>query len=384
LSVVPLTTNDSDHVFKSTAASGAATVAVAGLPEMGESSVEQQAFTTESSGRILADTDFDQDLNDVFKSLVSKDSLPGGQTAGEELSAHDQSEVENLFASIAANYARPIKSFIFELRRGTATREWIEICRPAMRSITRAAQGMGLRLAAKHMVDFEAALSLAQKSEGGALSGELRDLLLWCYEDLIRVMPVAFVVAEKEQQREGVIINSLLMQIPDLGRVTVEKLYRSGLTSLDTLYLAKAQDLAVTTGISSSLSERICAKFLDYRTSLEKNHEDPTNLGLRGRLTEMVAELRRQHEGYQHASENEWSNRALASEKREYRQQRQFCVLSINVLLAEIGEIDLVDELEKLSHERRIVRLEEYLASAPATVGSLSIEEGETDARTER
>jgi hypothetical protein len=81
----------------------------------------------------------------------------------------------------------------------------------------------------------------------------------------------------------------------------------------------------------------------------------------------MIGELRRQHEGFERASEGEWFNPALASEKREYRQQRQFCILSINVLLAEIGEVDLINELEKLSHERRLERLEAYLSSPTAT-----------------
>ncbi len=360
LSVVPVATRGHNRIFET--GFGAA-VAVAALPGMVEKSDAQVTFTVEPSRAALFDTDLDQDMDNAFQTLVSQDVSPESQTASEEMFADDQSAVEDLFADIAANYARPIKNFIFELKRGTATRDWIEICRPAMRGITRSAQGLGLTLAAKRMVDFEAALSLAQKSERGVLGGELRDLLLWCYEDLIKVMPQAFVVGEEEQQREGIIINSLLMQIPDLGRVTVEKLYSAGLTSLDTLYMAKADDLAITASIPFSLSERICAKFLDYRTRLENNPRDPADPGQRTRLTQMLAELRRHHEGFQHASENEWSNPALASEKRDYRQQRQSCVLSINVLLAQIGELDLISELEKLSHERRIQRLEEYLAT---------------------
>jgi hypothetical protein len=181
-------------------------------------------------------------------------------------------------------------------------------------------------------------------------------------------MPEAFVVGEEEQQREGIIINSLLMQIPDVGRVTIEKLYRAGLTSLDTLYMARRDDLAVATGIPSYLSERICEKFQAYRTRLENNPRDVADLGQRDRLSKLAAELRRHHEGFQHASANEWSNPALASDKRDYRQQRQSCMLWINVLLAEVGELDLVNELEKLSFDRRVQRLDEYLASPPTVM----------------
>jgi hypothetical protein len=312
-----------------------------------------------------SDTDFEEDLDAVFASLENQNiTQPVAiDAADDEMNAHDQLIVEQLFADIAANYARPIKNFMFELKRGTATKDWVEICRPAMQGITRAAEGMGLRQAAQRMMDFEAALSLAQQSEQRVLGGEIRDLLLWCYEDLIKVMPQAFVVGEEEQQREGIIINSLLAQIPDVGRVTIEKLYRAGLTSLDTLYLARREELAVATGISIDLSERICAKFQAYRAGLEASNRDVKDVGQRNRLTEFVAELKRQHEGFQRASDD--SN--LAQEKRDFREQRQSCVLWINVLLAEVGEVDLVCELQKMSFERRIQRLEEYLAGNSAS-----------------
>jgi len=345
----------------------ASAVAVAELPGLGQSMRAPIDFAAEPSSAAFFDVDFDRELDNVFASLVSQDASPVAETA-DEVFAKDQPVVEALFADIAANYARPVKNFIFELKRGTATKEWIEICRPAMHGISRAAEGMGLSKAARHMVDFESALSLAQTSDQQVLNGELRELLLWCYEDLIKVMPEAFVIGEEEQQREGIIINSLLMQIPDVGRVTIEKLYRAGLTSLDTLYLARKDELAAATGIPTYLTERICEKFQAYRTRRENNPQDVADLGQRESLSKLVAELRRHHEGFRRASEHEWSNPELASDKRNYRRQRQSCMLWINILLAEVGELDLVNELEKLSFERRVQRLEQYLASAPATI----------------
>jgi hypothetical protein len=321
---------------------------------------------SEPVGAALFDADLDQHLSDAFESLVGHDAAPKTKEESNEVFVEDHAAVEDLFADIAANYARPIKNFIFELKRGTASKEWVDICRPAMRGITRAAQDMGLSIAAKHMVDFEAALSLAQKSDTHVLKGELRDLLLWCYQDLVKTMPQAFFVSEDEQQREGIIINSLLRQTPDVGRVTIEKLYRAGLTSLDTIYLAKPNELAATAGIPLELSEQICAKFQDYRARLSGNSGQPS-LDPLARLTRMLAELRRLHKSFENASQDEEQNPTHSSEKREYRQRRQGCVLGINVLLAEIGELDLINELEKLSPGRRIQRLEEYLASTPAT-----------------
>jgi hypothetical protein len=174
-------------------------------------------------------------------------------------------------------------------------------------------------------------------------------------------MPQAFFVGTEEQQREGIIINSLLRQIPDVGLVTIEKLYRAGLTSLETLFLAKRDELAGTAGIPAWLSERICEKFQAYRMELAGDARDPAESGQRARLGAVLFDLRYQHEHFQHASRNESSNPSLASRKREARQQRQSCMLRINILLAEMGELDLVNELQKLSFERRIQRMKEYL-----------------------
>jgi hypothetical protein len=352
----PTEVNEHDSVQLSSVSVDTA-VAVAEEPQNTDS------VSTQSGGSLF-DPDFVHDLDDVFASLENQEA--SSEVPAEEMRAEDQAVIEDLFADIAANYARPIKNFIFELKRGTATKDWVAICRPAMQGIMRSAEGMGLRVAAQRMIDFEAALALADGSEQRILSGDLRDLLLWCYEDLVNVMPQAFVIGEEEQQREGIIINSLLMQIPEVGRVTIEKLYRAGLTSLETLYLARKDELAVATGISVELSEAICLKFKAYRAGLEGNLRDVAE-GQHQRLGEMVADLRRLHQGFLYASENEWSNPSLAADKRDFRQQRQTCVLWINVLLAEIGELELVNELQKMSFERRIQRLEQYISSPSTT-----------------
>jgi hypothetical protein len=340
-------------------------------------SMSDLAETTQSStpapmpGTSAVESNFFEDMVDEFDEAFDAAFNTGaGQPEHAQKAAvageveHDQAAIQDLFANIAANYARPVKNFIFELRRGTATKEWIEICRPALKSISRAAESMELGAASKRMSDFDEALSLAQTSEDRILGGEIRDLLLASYEDLVEVMPQTFIIGEEEQQREGIIINSLLKQIPDLGRVTFEKLYGAGLTSLDTLFLAKKEDLAAATGIPLWLCERICNKFYQYREELEGTPRDVAQSGYRSRLGELVAALRMHHEGFERASADEWSNPTLASEKRKYRQNRQACVLQINVVLAEMGELDLINEIQKLSFERRIQRLEEYLANS--------------------
>ena len=56
----------------------------------------------------------------------------------------DQVQNEELYAGIAANYARPVKDFMYELEAGTAPKEWIEVCRPVMATLFDAAESMEL------------------------------------------------------------------------------------------------------------------------------------------------------------------------------------------------------------------------------------------------
>lgn len=302
--------------------------------------------------------EFDRALDAVFGGAA-----PGVRKATSGKSEQDETASRDLFVSIAANHARPLKSFISELRRGAATKEWIEICRPVMRSMAEAAESLELAAAAKRMKDFDEALSLAEGSPDPVLGGDVRGLILSAYEDLVQALPHAFAPGEEPERRESTIIHSLLKQIPDVGHVTFEKLYSAGLTSLDTLFLAGREDLAQTTGISPVLCERICGKFQEYRKELEGIERGTRQSSCRARLAELVAELRRRHEGFEDACARDWASPEHASRKRESRRNRLACALQINVVLAEMGELDLVEQMEKLSFERRIGKLEEYMNS---------------------
>jgi hypothetical protein len=131
--------------------SSATALSVSPGPETVEASEVRPASGARPSSVAVCDADLDHDLEDAFATLVVQDAASQSPSAHAETIPDDREVVEDLFANIAANYARPVKNFIFELKRGTAVKEWVEICRPAMRGITRAAEGMGLSLAAQRM-----------------------------------------------------------------------------------------------------------------------------------------------------------------------------------------------------------------------------------------
>jgi hypothetical protein len=279
----------------------------------------------------------------------------------------DDAAARELFAGIASNYSRPVKNFIFELQRGTATKDWIEICIPVMSSIIDGAESLDLRGVAQCMTDFQEALALADESEGRTIDDDSRTLILSCYEELVDILPDTFRLPTDDRRRESIIIHSLLRQIPQVGHVTFEKLYAAGLTSLEALFTAQPAELASVSGVSEWLCELICDKARDHRTRIEGASTELAQVDHRARLVELLKDLRRYQEEFHRASVAEDDPEAVAC-KRECLRHRQVAALKINVALAEMGEIDMVEALRRMSIERRIERLESYVGTAQAGV----------------
>jgi hypothetical protein len=229
----------------------------------------------------------DKSFENAFVGQISRD--PESRQA-------DEAVVQDLFAQIAANYAQPIKRFISELSQGTATTEWIDICRPILQSIMGAAQNMNLDRAVRGMAAFDTILGQAEKSPQSLCEGKLRQKVLVGYEELKDTFPDVFQIDKGDQRREDMIIQLLLKQIPRVGRATLAKLYRAGLGSLSSLLIAKPDDLATTTSIPLSLCERICEKLQQYRAVVESLPRDATQSSYRSCLTRLVRELRHQEE----------------------------------------------------------------------------------------
>ncbi len=276
----------------------------------------------------------------------------------------DQAPIRELFADIAANYVRAVRNFMIEINRGDTVKEWIDICQPAVRSIKRAAENMELVDVYRAVEDFDAILDLAANSEGRLVTGEIREELISTYDTLVQLMPQAFTLEGERDQRESIIIHSLLMQVTDVRKVTVDKLYAAGLTTLEVFFLAKAEDLAATAGIPDWLGAKIVDKFQGYRAEIQSVAPDANRTAERAKLATLIGDLKSQQDGYERAS-NGWTEEA-AEEKKRLRQARQDTLLQINVVLAQLGEVDLIHEIEKLPFERRIDRLAAFLVEGGA------------------
>jgi len=299
----------------------------------------------------------DESFENAFVSQI------GGKT---ETRQADEAVVQNLFTQIAAIYAQPVRRFVSELERGEVNKDGIGICRPVLQSIMSAAKKMNLDETVRRMAAFDAMLAEAEKSPHKLFGEQVRQQVLASYLELQDALPDVFKIDEEDQRRQDIIILSLLKQIPGVGRATSAKLYRAGLGSLSALLMAKPEDLTATTSIPIKLCERICDRFQQYRAAIESMPCDASRLGCRSCLAKLVRELQHQEKEIERTLAATGSKPALETERHQRRQLRQRCNLQITVMLAELGELDLIQKIQKLSFKRRISKLEKYLQAAAA------------------
>ncbi|MDB5220746.1 MAG: ral secretory system protein domain protein [Myxococcaceae bacterium] len=297
----------------------------------------------------------------AFDALLSDNTSGAAGTA-----AVDLAPVRELFAELAANHMRHVRDFMIDVKWGEATREWIEICIPAVTSLRRAAERLELGELAPALDRFGAALTATSADPESAgtrtIEGASKEKLLDEYGQLVAILPQAFALDRDKSRREAVIIQSLCLSVPDVRKVTIDKLHAAGLTSLKTLFEAKADEISQVAGIPEALAQRIVERFQAYRSELQNASPQDARASERERLAVLTVQLREQHDGYEEASGG-WSPEAKAR-KRELFRQREETWLAISLLLARFGEVERIQGIEKVPFGQRITQLSEYLEEA--------------------
>lgn len=299
------------------------------------------------------------DIDAGFDRIVTSPGTEKGAGAEAGFTEHETREVRELFTQIAAGHMRPVRDFMIELKLGDPPREWIDLVRPAVSSLGKSAEGMGLtELRAATDVYLEA-LDVVVKSETSRITAEQAKELTDAFDLLASELPGAFDLNEERDRREPIIVQSLLRQIPDVRKVALDKLYAAGLTSLEMYYAAKPYDVAQAAGLSEELAGRIVRRFAQYRRETSVGAPDLERTHEHKKLAVLTAQLAQQNEGFDAASKS-WSSRATQDKKR-LRKERNDTVLELNVLLARLGEVDLVKQLEKLPFQGKVDALRAYM-----------------------
>lgn len=331
--------------------------------------------TSRAKGQTLLDDDFVDQMVDAFhETFHTACGVDSGNLAKPDNSAgsvqNDYAAAQELFCQIAANYARPLRSFSFALKRGIVAKDGIEFLRSALRTIGKAAEKMDMPASVKAINDFDEALALAQGSSQRLLDDGVCRLLLASYQQLAEGLPQVFLTGEEEQKLEDMIIRSLLQQIPGVGCVTLRKLYEAGLGSLHALLLVNQEDLKAATPIPTALCKKITDKFQQYRAEVQAISNDEATY--RSRLARLIHELEGRHEELERPPVDSTVGPDWVNEKRERRKRREQSFLEILATLAELGDLDLIQRIQRPSFKQRIQRLKEHLATLEVTAGARS------------
>jgi len=304
--------------------------------------------------------DFDEgSIAHAFDALMSDGPMGEAGRA-----AVDLGPVRELFAELAANHMRHVRDFMIDVKWGEAPREWLEICVPAVTSLRRAAGRLEIPDLAESLDAFGAGLrsALASSEPGRTITGATKEALLESYGKLVDILPAAFALDRDKSQREAVIIQSLCLSVPDVRKVTIDKLHAAGLTSLATLFDAKAEEVSQVAGIPIALAARIVERFQEYRRELANASPQDARAAERERLAALTTQLKEQHLGYEEAA-NGWTPDAKAK-KRDLFRGREETWLAISLLLARFGEVERLQGIEKVPFAARIAQLTDYLEEA--------------------
>jgi hypothetical protein len=256
---------------------------------------------------------------------------------------------------------------MMELELGDPPREWLQVCTPAVTSLAKSASGMSLTDLTGALKELEVALDQTAQAPGTGIEGPQREAMKKAYGRLIELLPNAFAVDEERDRREPIIVQSLLKQLPEVRKVQLDKIYSAGLNKLSMFYVAAAGDIADATGLPLQLSQRIVAQFQQYKRRIASIPPDPGRTGEHDKLAALMGRLKQQNTAFDGYSKG-WADDA-AREKKRLRNERNETVLEINVLLARLGEVGMVERLERMPFNKKTEELERYFAAQKQKLG---------------
>lgn len=312
--------------------------------------------------RKTEDLDLGEEVDAAFDGAkVSGDGVAGPGTI--QSTADVMQELRRLFGEIASHHTAQIRDFVVELSRGPTSKQWAEICAPSLDSIRRAADGIAHPELSDTLLGFEKALDDTRRGDGGAMiSGERRTQLLDAYAALTKILPEAFDLERHRGRRDPIIIHILLDQVPGLTTLARDRIYAAGLSNLDVFFAAKPDEFSAATGVPPGLSQRVVERFAAYRASRAERAERAQHSAEREHLADLVEQLRARQQAFRKAELEE-----SIRDKRRLRDERASLARQIDLALAHLGEIDLIDEIKRAPVDARIERVARFLRQPAGT-----------------
>jgi len=316
---------------------------------------DRQDDSTTISGVVPIASSFDVLVDAAVDALQQPAAAGRTESAVDRLA--DQRAVVEMFSSIAQIHGRPLRELIFQLSVGSTPRAWAAACRPLLRPLLDAAHQIGWFALIDALVQLEEALDQASGSSDELIDEESTRSIVEAYEQLRVQLPDVFTARDTADSRRLILLESLLLQVPGMHRRTIAKLYAAGLHSIAQLSQAKPEELmAVITGLDTDVASGMVSHL--QRFERQRSSVDPTSLRghVHGRLRTALSRLAQLQEEFERA-EHEGSH----LRKKSVRRVRETTLRQLQRLLAELGELSLIEELKRCSTRSKIQRVQTYL-----------------------
>jgi hypothetical protein len=302
---------------------------------------------------------------------------PAAKVAHGASTASDQAALRATFEDLAVPYVAEIRGAMMELQWGEAQASWLEMARPVLRSLRKMAEPVGHTTLVEALDRFDAALAeVLAPGQPATPSAAARETLLAAYAPLRTCLPRAFELQGERDRREPLIVRALLEQVHGLDPLSIEKLMAAGFGKLSALYAGRAEEIAAVSGIPDGVAAALVARVQAFRQATPAGLAAvDTGAALRD-LAHLVATLRTQHAAFEGASRS-WAEPDRVG-KRQLRRERQLSLLQITIELVRLGEVDLVQRLEKLPFNKKIDEIEELIGRTAQSAKAKKREEGRT------
>jgi hypothetical protein len=308
----------------------------------------------------LGDPLIDKALDDLFD--PAKRNLRSGR---EGISTPvDLAAVQATYQDLAVEYCTPVRNVMIEVGRGEPPASTLDFVRPAIKWLQSTAETMDLANLATALDGFSQAMNAAGQAGHPTIKGESKQALQKAYAQLVRELPQAFDIEGERERREHIILRSLLLLVPGVDAIVVDRILAAGLHTLQALSQARSEDLVQVANLEPLLAARIVQVLRAERGAVAAADVAEE----RKRLKALILQLSNEHEAFERACKG-WTE-AHREDKRRLRGDRELTFLRIKVSLARLGDVDRIVRLERLPFAGKIQELETQLRLAAALGGT--------------
>ena len=304
----------------------------------------------------------------VAAAQVAASAPPPPQAHGRS-TASDDAALRETFEALAVAHVTPIRNAMMEVRFGEAQASWLELGRPALKSLRSMASEVGHEALVAAVDGFVGALqNVLEPGKPPEVTGPSRETLLAAYAPLATCLPRAFALEGERDRREPIVVRALLEQVSELEPLMIDKLIAAGLGTLAQLFAAKADEIAAVTGIPGAIAAAVAARIEAFRRSTPAALASVDPAATVRELVKLLEQLRTESAAFDQAARG-WTPDDRRA-KKQLRQQRQTTFLQITIALVRLGEIDFALRLPKLPFARRIEDLDRVVTSRAAAIRS--------------